>query len=56
MSYTVNRVAIERAESLEDVEGVSKVFLSCLSVFRGFIGQIPVFLNDFLLQVCHTIA
>jgi hypothetical protein len=47
MSYTVNKVAIERAKSLEDIEGVLKAFLSCLSVFRDYIDQISVFLNVF---------
>jgi hypothetical protein len=47
MPYTVNKVAIEKAKSLEGVEEVSKVFLSCLSIFRGYIDQIPVFLNAF---------
>jgi hypothetical protein len=47
MPYTVNGVAIGRTKSLEGVEEVSETFLSCLSVFRGCIGQIPVFLNVF---------
>jgi hypothetical protein len=47
MPYTINRVAIERAKSLEGVEEVSEVFLSYLSVFKDFIDQIPVFLNAF---------
>jgi hypothetical protein len=47
MPHTVNEVAIERAKSLEGVEEVSEVFLSCLSVFRGCIDQIPIFLNAF---------
>jgi hypothetical protein len=47
MPRTVNGVAIGRAESLKGVEEVSEAFLSCLSVFRGYTGQIPVFLNAF---------
>jgi hypothetical protein len=47
MPYTVNKVVIERAGSLEGVEKALKAFLSCLIVVRGCIGQIPVFLNVF---------
>jgi nitrate reductase NapAB chaperone NapD len=47
MPYTVNKVVIERAESLEDVEGALKTFSSCLIVVRDYIGQILVFLNAF---------
>jgi hypothetical protein len=47
MPYIVNKVAIVRVESLEDVKRALEAFLSCLIVVRGYIGQILVFLNIF---------
>jgi hypothetical protein len=47
MSYTVNKVAIERVKSLEGVEEALEAFLSCLIIERGYIDQILVFLNVF---------
>jgi hypothetical protein len=37
MSYIVNKVVIEKAESLEDVKRALKIFLSCLIIVRGYI-------------------
>jgi hypothetical protein len=47
MPRTVNRVAIERVESLEGVEEALEAFLSCLIIERSYIDQILVFLNVF---------
>jgi hypothetical protein len=37
MPYIVNRVAIERVESLEDIKKVLKTFLSYLIIIRDYI-------------------
>ena len=47
MPYIVNGVAIERVKSLKDVKEALKAFLSYLIIERGYIDQIPVFLNIF---------
>ena len=47
MFRIINKVVIEKIESLKDVEKTLKIFLSYLIIKRDYTNQISIFLNIF---------